>query len=103
MFITEQQLEDYKILSYSKYHGCLMAEIVISEYEDFMKSINRKHNNIIELFEHFLHRKINHSTREYYFKDGSILQIVYKGLNQDETQKMYEFHIFYSGVGSERL
>ncbi len=84
MFITEQQLALYKYQPQSRYYNRPMSEIVYSEFNLFMKSIQYKHDDIINLFEYFLHKRINKTTWQYYFSDGSFLTIVSK--NEKEYQ-----------------
>lgn len=92
MFITEEQLELYQSQENHRYYKMPMCNIVLKEFHALMHNVNYKHNNILSLFEYFLHQKVSQNVWKYYFKDDSVLIVEEI---QDDSGKMYNFSFFY--------
>lgn len=93
MFITEQQLEFYQSQPNHRYYKMPMCNIVIHEYDDFIYQTKCRNENLISLFEYFLHRKLNKNTWQYYFKDNSVLTVTEF---QDDFGKTYRLNTSYT-------
>lgn len=93
MFITEQQLCEYKFTKGSKYYNQKCADIVQSEFFNFAQNVKIKHEDVLSFFEHFLHRRLDSTNFLYYFNDDSVLRI--EEIEKD-GEKTYCFYAVFS-------